>query len=358
MTALVQPPQVRRFDACASAASLFLQPNLDPDGGSSDTTTEAVVDVVAPVVDDGTNIDPAESSSDYTTDAEESPPRNLTFSATKPYDGSLDDADGIPSRFLRMKRGDRERAKERFAATLAWREEFEVDTLLSRPHPQYDVCKAVVPHYFSGRDPHGNVVFVHRPALLDFELMKKNNATIEDLLMHYIFVVEYCWNILEEGPAEGVMTSVLDMRGSSFRNMMNQEYIGFGKRFVSMMSSHYPGRSNKILVVNAPKWFQALYKIFKPMLRETTRGKIKILQEGRKQDEALRSTLGDSLPLDLLSDTAQEGHARGARYFIPVEDREESSPGPNSLIEFDMRELVIEQLKLHNETLQEVLRWQ
>ena len=45
-------------------------------------------------------------------------------------------------------------------------------------------------------------------------------------------MIEYCWNILEPGPPEGVMTNILDMRGISFRAMKNQEYIDFGKRFV------------------------------------------------------------------------------------------------------------------------------
>lgn len=316
---------------------------------ATDKSTKSAVEVEVEVEVEALDLEDSGNATDA-----DSLSRNLTFSATKSYDGSPEDPDGIPSRFLYMKKGNREEAKECFAATLAWREKFGVDTLLSRPHPQYDVCKALVPHYFSGRDPHGNVVFVQRPALLDFELMRKNNATIDDLLRHYVFVIEYCWNVLEEGPPERVMTSVLDMRGMTFRNMKNQEYIGFGKRFVNMMSSHYPGRSYKTLIINAPKWFHALYKLFKPLLREATREKIEILRSGKKQDLVLRSVLGSSLPRELC-DTGKETHGRGTRYFLPVERREECSPGPNSEIEFDMRQLVLAQLKLHNETLQEVL---
>ena len=189
---------------------------------------ESVVEEV-PANDDD---DVATSPEDDDTSSVDDVAKNYTFSATTPHDGSAEDPDGIPSRFLLMKKGDREGAKESFESTLAWRKEFNVDTILNRPHPLYDVCKAMVPHYFAGEDPHGNIVFVQRPALLDFELMKNNNATIDDLLMHYIYVIEYCWNILEPGPPEGVMTNILDMRGMSFRAMRNQEYIEFGKRFV------------------------------------------------------------------------------------------------------------------------------
>lgn len=318
-------------------------------GGSSEEEATAVVESESAPAADG-DVSTADSDDDG-----ESQPLNLTFAATKPHDGSLEDPDGVPTRFLLMKKGDREGAKEAFEATLAWRKEVDVDTILARPHPKYDVCKALVPHYFTGRDPHNNIVFIQRPAMLDFELMRKNNATIDDLLNHYIYVIEYCWNILEPGPPEGVMTNVLDMRGLSFRNMKNQEYIGFGKRFVNMMSSNYPGRSYKTLVINAPKWFHALYKVFKPLLRESTRQKIVILKAGKHQEKALKQYLGDSSPKDLLTSVKDVTMEPGERYFLPVEEREACEPGPNSLVEFDMREFCIEQLKVHNETLQEVV---
>jgi hypothetical protein len=308
---------------------------------------EATVAAVAP--DDADVIaDSNDTSSSPGNNANEAPeqrlPRNLTFSATKSHDGSLDDPDGIPTRFLLMKKNNRAEAREAFQSTLSWRREYDVDTILARSHPKYDVCKAALPHYFSGRDPHGNVVLVQRPATLDFELMRKNNSTIDDLLMHYIYVIEYCWNVLEPGPPDREMTNVLDMRGMTFGIIRNQEYIGFGKRFVHMMSENYPGRSYKTLVINAPKWFHALYKIFKPVLRESTRQKIVILKAGEQQDTALKFYLGDSMPRDLISDgmpyVAKEEITPGVRYFLPVEEREDCEPGPNSLFEFEMRQFV------------------
>ncbi|KAL7543102.1 hypothetical protein ACHAXR_012421 [Thalassiosira sp. AJA248-18] len=302
----------------------------EEEGSTAVIDTEAAADVAESTPD----------SDDTSSNATEALRRNLTFTATKPHDGSVEDPDGIPSRFLLMKKNDRAEAKASFEEHLAWREEFDIDTILSRPHTKYDVCKAMLPHFFSGRDSHNNIVFVQRPAAMDFELMRNNNSTIDDLLLHYIYVIEYCWNILEPGPPEGVMTNVLDMRGLSFRNMKNQEYIGFGKRFVNMMSANYPGRSYKTLVVNAPKWFHALYKIFKPLLRESTRAKIVILKAGKHQDAALKEILGDSLPKDLLSGEGHEAPVLGTRYFLPVEEREQCEPGPNSLEEFDMRQFV------------------
>lgn len=323
------------------------------------TTVASNLEEALSLEDGGVVNEESEDDTSLTSSAALSP-CNLTFSATKPHDGSISDPDGIPTRFLLMKKNDRAEAKAAFESTLSWRKEYNVDTILSRPHTKYDVCKAILPHYFSGRDPHGNIVLVQRPATLDFELMKNNDATIDDLLLHYIYVIEYCWNIIEPGPdGTGLMLNVLDMRGMTFSIMRNQDYVGFGKRFIQMMSENYPGRSYKTLVINSPTWFHALYNIFKPVLRESTRQKIVILKAGEQQNAALRFYLGDSLPKGLISSGEDGGMGEeiptpGTRYFIPIEDMEESEPGPNSLLEHNMRQFCVEQI-LHNATMQQVI---
>ena len=185
-------------------------------------------------------------------------------------------------------------------------------------------------------------------------MMKNNNSSIEELLRHYMYTMEYCWNILEPGPPEGVMTSIVDMKGMRFRMMKNQEYIGFGKKFVSMMSNNYPGRSYKTLIINAPTWFAGLYKIFKPLLRESTRQKIAILKAGKDQDTALKLYLGDSLPNELVSEAEPAEKTPGERYFLPVSKREDCEPGPNSLVEYELRQFCIDRLVAHNETIEVV----
>ena len=319
---------------------------LNTRGGSTVEEETAIAEVDNEnKVDEGNSdvIITSDETAEEDTEESQPQPKNWTFAATSPNDGSADDPDGIPARWLDMKKGDRQGAKEAFETHLAWREEVGVDTMLERSHPKFDVCKQMAPHYFAGRDPHNNVIFVQRPAHVDFELMRMNNATIDDLLLHYVYVIQYCWNIMESAPG-AIMTNVVDMRGSSFRQMSNSEYIEFGKRFVTMMSANYPGRSYKTLIINAPTWINVLYKIFKPMLRESTRQKIIILKTGEEQDTALKFYLGDSLPADLLTggrNSKKDGKKdMGTLYYVPVEEKEQCAPGPNSEVEFEMREFV------------------
>ena len=212
-----------------------------------------------------------------------------------PPSGADSDPDGIPTRFLRMHKGKRRPALESYKGTLEWRKENDVDNTLNKPHPNYDVCKMLIPHYIPGFDAAGNVILVQRPGLFNVELKNKNNVTDDDLVNHMVYVLECCWSIVsppkvnEDGVLEDcVMTSIIDMTGINLGIIRQRSKIDFASKFVSLMSSHYPSRSFKTLIINAPKWFHTLFNFFKPILRESTRKKIEILSSGKAQDRVLR----------------------------------------------------------------------
>ena len=246
------------------------------------------------------------------------------FSVYQPGDGSDQDPDRIPRKFLSMAKGNRALAQAALETTQTWRQEHRVDTILQRPHPNFEICKIITPHSFLGRDATGHVVFFQRPAVDSHEhltLATKNHMTNDDLLLHYVYVLEYCWNILDppkvvvsdsnsEDGDNGVveetrtMTSILDLTGLDLSILRHRELIGFVKQFVHMTSVHYPQRSYKTLLLNAPSWFGMLYKLISPLLRESTRAKVTILSHGQHQVDVLREVLGDDclqyLPAELL----------------------------------------------------------
>ena len=82
-----------------------------------------------------------------------------------------------------------------------------------------------------------------------------------------------------------------DLDGIKLGILRQRELLGFVKRFVSMMSSHYPQRSYKTLVINSPGWFNALFKLLSPLLRESTKQKMTILSRGKSQDAVLKEVL-------------------------------------------------------------------
>ena len=56
--------------------------------------------------------------------------------------------------------------------------------------------------------------------------MEGDDLTTEDILMHYVYIMEYCWNILEPSH-NGTMTNVLDMSGVTFGKV--KKMMGFIK---------------------------------------------------------------------------------------------------------------------------------
>jgi hypothetical protein len=110
---------------------------------------------------------------------------------------------------------------------------------------------------------------------------------------HYIYVNEYLWQILEASDAMATMTSIIDLQGLNLKVLRQADLMSFMKEFVKTMDSHYPQRAHKTLIVNAPKWFNLLYKIVSPLLRESTKSKIEIHARGKRQDKALKTFLGN-----------------------------------------------------------------
>jgi len=221
------------------------------------------------------------------------------FSLYQQGDGSEKDPDGIPTRYLLMQDGHRDRAGVAVKETLKWREEHDIDSLLSKPQTKFDVCKQVFPHFFLGRDKDGHVVFLQRPALIDLDKARRNDLTQDELLMHYVYVNEYLWQVLDGDQPLGTMVSILDLTGLDFGVLKKPDIIGFLKTFVMTMDSHYPQRAHKTLIVNVPKWFNVMYKILSPLLRASTKSKIEVLARGKKQDDALVKALGDDVAKNL-----------------------------------------------------------
>ena len=239
---------------------------------------------------------------DVVTEEKNDDDTSLIFAASKVGDGSESDEDGLPNRYLRMQKGHREKAKAAFAHTVQWREEHDINTILQRPHPLFDICKRIFPVYIPGRDVSNNIVVIQRVGMIDLEFGKHNNITGDDLLFHYVYLVEYCWNILEPGPPDGVMTTVMDLKNVRLKTFRDAEIRNFLIKFVKTMSDHYPQRSHKTLIINAPSWVNMAYRVVKPILRESTKKKITLYSGGPAQDKALIDILGkDIVPRELLT---------------------------------------------------------
>lgn len=181
---------------------------------------------------------------------------------------------------------------------------------------------------------------IQRPGLLNFDLAEQNGIEAEDLLRYYVYLVEYCWNILEPSP-NAVMTTVMDLKGVHFKTIRDGKVRDFFVKFVRTMSDHYPSRSHKTLIINCPGWINMMYKLVKPLLRESTKQKITLLNGGKKQDKMLIEILGvDAVPKELLNDPSL---------------LEEGQTESTTTIEGEIRSFVLARLEENGDVMQEAV---
>mmetsp|Transcript_69057 Transcript_69057/g.192959 ORF Transcript_69057/g.192959 Transcript_69057/m.192959 type:complete len:135 (-) Transcript_69057:45-449(-) len=100
-------------------------------------------------------------------------------------------------------KGDLAKGRARWEETKAWRASGGIDTILSTPHPKFDLIKSIYPHCFHMRSKEGLCVYYEKPGMIDFKRMKDLGVTIEELLQHRIFLLEYQVGIPGGGDGDG-----------------------------------------------------------------------------------------------------------------------------------------------------------
>ncbi|GMI03585.1 hypothetical protein TrVE_jg12052 [Triparma verrucosa] len=214
--------------------------------------------------------------------------------------GAIDPATGLPpmpERFLIAEFGDKDKAIERWRATLKWRAENNADDVLSVPHPKFDAIQQYYPQSFYCRDRNGNMVYIERPGGVNLSRIKKNGISVKKLVWHYMYCMEFLWQ--KFSPLEtDRLTTILDLKGVSIM-MVVGDVTKFIKATISMTTTHYPARGHKLFIINSPTWFNTVWTWIKPMLNSAIEEKLKITTSGEKQNMELAKVIDEeNLPVD------------------------------------------------------------
>lgn len=191
----------------------------------------------------------------------------------------------VPPSFLAAEKGDAEKARLRWARTLAWRQEVGADGALARPHTKFGLMKRLYPQAFHFRDREGHVCFYELLGRLDVQGLLRAGVGVADLCDHIVLQQEFLWRVLQPRDEDRVLL-VMDLKGVSFADVTG-EVLGFAKAAVGLTSTHYPARSFRTLIVNTPSWFSIVFRILRPILNEDTRRKIVFLEEVAVRDGAM-----------------------------------------------------------------------
>ncbi len=223
-----------------------------------------------------------------------------------PDDGGLESS--IPPIFMEAEKGDLEKAKKRWKDTLEWRAQVSADEALITPHYTFDICKRFYPTAFHGVDKRGAIVYFERLGGVNIKEVRDQGLTSESLIWHYIWQMEYLWTHISP-TYDGKVTIILDMEGVHVGDLKG-EVSNFIRATVSMLERHYPARSDCIFIINVPWWFDAVWKIVKPLLHKGTRSKIHInpCNQARIKDALLKVVDKDELPKEYGGSSLHELH--------------------------------------------------
>ena len=207
-------------------------------------------------------------------------------------------------RYVAACRGNRVRAAERLELTVNWRQDEGVDSILSKPLPFFKECKEHYRHAVIGIGKKSNMPIVvegvgrFRTALKN---LKAKNVPTSAFMHQFIWIMEYVTQRMNSTPMpNGKFIRVYDVSGMGLTDVADKEGMTIGQAMMQVLEQHYPERMHKALVVNAPRWFSAVWKVVAPLLDPSTAQKIQIFSNRQDALAALLEELdGEQIPKDL-----------------------------------------------------------
>ncbi|CAM9691831.1 unnamed protein product [Chrysoparadoxa australica] len=180
----------------------------------------------------------------------------------------------LPIRYIKGMGGDLVEARRRYIESLKWREEYKVDGLLSEAQPHFDAIKKYYPHFVYKRAKNGSLCYYEIPGQTNLPKLRENGVDLDALVRHYIYITEFIWRELDTGE-EAKLLTMMDLKGVKV-----SQFVGEVKTFMvaaaKLIGAHYPERSFKIFILNAPWWFNMVWKVVSPVMHQNTRDKVTV----------------------------------------------------------------------------------
>jgi hypothetical protein len=182
----------------------------------------------------------------------------------------LDDASDMPSNYMQVE-STLEKCKERWLLTKKWRAENNVGQILRVNLPKFEQVRNLCGHFYHKTDKHGHLVYFERLKKFNTTAIKALGISVDQVMTQYIHQSEYCWTNLDNSP-DALNVAVFDLVDMSFTDFMG-ETTTFTRKMASIMSSHFPARTCKIVLINTPPWFTTFWSLLKSILADTTQTK-------------------------------------------------------------------------------------
>lgn len=207
----------------------------------------------------------------------------------------------LDNRFLEGCNGEVEEAKRRYAKTMQWRKENDIDNIFLRPAPHFHVMKDSFLHYTHKKDKLGHPVSIEYLGAMkkSMEHFLANGVTEPDAVMHNILMQEFLWKVIDPRPyPEGVMIKIYDIKGISMGDVSG-DVFNYTKQLGEIVAEYNPERIYQVFIINPPSWFNFIWKLVSPLINPKTRERVHVLRGQKDIQKALLEFIDpENLPVE------------------------------------------------------------
>ena len=212
-------------------------------------------------------------------------------------DEALSDLLSLPPdrRVSEAAKGDAKKLRDKHAGWCEWYVEHDVSTILDRAKPAFEIVKAHYPHAFHATTKQGFAVQLEKPGQfprLLAELRKRGFADpTRAVVEHVSFIMSHAFDKIDARAfPRGRILRIVDMSRLDLSDTGYEAYV-FLKAMAHVSSVAFPERVHKVVIVNPPAAFNALWAVFSPMVSARTMARVRICKDTQSAREALLEDL-------------------------------------------------------------------
>ncbi len=170
--------------------------------------------------------------------------------------------------------------------TRGWRMHFGIADLLSTKQPNFSLYKSCYPTIFFSSSDSDFVVNLELLGEISVAKLAQANATVPDMLTHQLFCTEYLH--VDVLPCSSKpLASIYDVQSISLSSLTSPLILSYIKSMTSILDTHYPSTSSKIVLINASWSFRMVWRIIENFIPADRVDKIVIVYRDQP-DEQLR----------------------------------------------------------------------
>ncbi|CAL8462059.1 g1590 [Coccomyxa elongata] len=184
-------------------------------------------------------------------------------------------------RFLRARQHDLKRAKEMYAASMKWRAEFGVDTILEDfQFHERDAFISLYPQGYHKTDKTGRPIYIQHLGAIHYKKLEAV-TTEERMIKFHVQEYERCARVIM--PACSIVAgrhidqtfAIIDVKGVGLKHLTG-DIKKMLSRIMAIDQNNYPEMLGHTCIINAPSVFKMVWQAVKSFIDPKTQEKIEI----------------------------------------------------------------------------------